>query len=64
MLIQARPVSYSEVSTTPPLPVRPRSCNAARMPITDHIPAPMSMIEAGTRTGGLPSSPRRLISPL
>ena len=27
----------SEVSTMPPLPVRPRSCNAARMPITDHI---------------------------
>ncbi len=48
----------------PPRPVRLRSCNAARMPITDHIPAPMSTIEAGTRTGGRPSSPKRLISPL
>src|SRR5947209_1176351 len=37
MFIQASPVSSSEVSTTPPLPVRSRSRNAASTPINDHI---------------------------
>ena len=64
IVIQPSPVSNSEVSTMPPLPVRPRSCNAARTPITDHIAAPISMMDAVTRTGGRPSSPNRLISPL
>src|SRR5438105_2830512 len=61
IVIQASPVSRSEVSTMPPWPVWSRSRNAARMPITDHIAAPMSMIEAVTLTGARPVAALRVL---
>jgi len=36
----ARPVSYSEASTTQPRPVPARRTSAARMPMAAHMPVP------------------------
>ena len=40
-----------------PLPVRARSINAPRIPMTAFMPVPWSIGENGLRTGGPPGSP-------
>jgi hypothetical protein len=62
--IQKTADSYSEESTTPPSPVRFRSCNAPRIPIAADIPVAASTNETPSRTGGPPSWPMILIGPL
>ena len=62
-LIHASDVSYSEVSTTCPVPVSARCLSALRIPITLHIPVPISTTEVPTRMGGRPGSPVTLMSP-
>ncbi len=56
-------VSYRDVSTTAPWPVRSRSSSAERIPSAAHMPVPMSMSEEPTRTPGRPGSPVMLMSP-
>ena len=59
------PPSYTgtPLSITQPSPVSARRWSAARMPMTDHMPAPWSTTEGPTRTGGRPSSPVMLMMP-
>ena len=59
----ASAVSYSDVSTSAPSPVRSRSRSAATMPSADHMPVPMSISDEPTRTPGRPGSPVMLIEP-
>ena len=56
-------VSKSDTSTTPPLPVVCLCMSMVNIPITPHIPVPMSTIDAPTRTEGRPGSPVVLMMP-
>ena len=47
---------------TQPLPVRLRSCTAARMPITDHMPVETSLIAGAQNVGGSSGLPVSVIT--